>query len=210
MRSHPEWSAKSLLIYTLLVFILGNLISFVSTGIELMMVSRVVLAASMGVYLVVSLAIASNLATPGKQGGAIATVIMGFSSALVLGVPLGRLVATHTDWRYIFAGIGPLTIPILISIIKGIPAIPGQAPIPFKQQFALFKELRITSALLTTLFWIMGYSVAFTYISPFLLKVVKLDPSEVSMGLFAFGLFSIAGARLGGFGTDKWGFPGHC
>ncbi|WP_248930306.1 MFS transporter [Paenibacillus hamazuiensis] len=198
---------KKLLIYTLVVFILGNFIAFISSGIELMMLSRVVLAMSMGVYLVVSLAVAAHLSAPGKQGRAIAAVIMGFSTSLVLGVPIGRLIASYTDWRYIFAGIGLLAIPTLIAIAKAVPVIAGQASVPFSRQLALFKEIRITSGLLATLFWILGYSVVFTYISPYLIKVVQLEQSQVSLGIFVFGLFSIAGARLGGYGTDKWGVP---
>jgi DHA1 family putative efflux transporter-like MFS transporter len=56
-----------------------------------------------------------------------------------------------------------------------------------------------------TFFWIAGYSIVYTYISPFLLTVTGMSEKGVSAGLFAFGIASLFGSKFGGYSTDKWG-----
>lgn len=196
---------KKLLAYAMIGFIAGNAIAYLSSGFGLLMVSRVVLALSTGVFAVGSLAFAARLAPKGKQGSAIATVITGLSVSMVLGVPLGRVMAAYMSWNAIFAVIGLISIPALIAINRYIPSMQGQQSISLKNQLALLKDKRVTATLLTTLFWIAGYEIVFAYIAPYLLTVVHFTSSQVSISLFAFGLFSILGSRLGGLGADRWG-----
>ncbi|MFC5468991.1 MFS transporter [Cohnella suwonensis] len=196
---------KRLLAYSLIGFIAGNAIAYFSGSYGFLMVSRVVLALSTGVFAVGSLAFAARLAPEGKQGSAIATVITGLSVSMVLGVPLGRVMAAFMSWNAIFAVIGLISIPALAAIYRYIPSMQGQASASMKHQLALLKDRRVSSTLLTTLFWIAGYEIVFAYISPYLLHVVHFTSGQLSIGLFAFGLFSILGSRLGGMGSDRWG-----
>ncbi len=94
----------------------------------------------------------------------------------------------------------------MIVIFLVIPRSNGDEPVPLRRQLALIKQPKITVALTITFFWIAGYSIVYTYISPFLLTVTVSEQS-VSIGLFAFGIASLIGSKLGGYSTDKWGFP---
>lgn len=198
---------RKLLLYSLGVFAIGNVIALVLPGFEFLMASRIVLALSTGVFVVTALTVASKLAPPGKQGSAIATLVMGFSTALIVGVPLGRVIASVYDWKLFFGGIGALGLIAMIIIHFTIPRTDGEEPVPIGKQLALLKQPKIAVALLVTFFWIGGYSIAYTYISPFLLQVTQLSEQGVSVGLFAFGIASLIGSKLGGFSTDKWGAP---
>lgn len=60
-------------------------------------------------------------------------------------------------------------------------------------------------ALAITFFWLGGYSLAYTYISPFLLEVTHLNESLISAALFVFGVASLIGSKVGGYSTDKRG-----
>ncbi|OXM84800.1 MFS transporter [Paenibacillus rigui] len=196
---------RKLLMYALGVFVVGNVIAVALPGFEFLVASRVILALSTGVFVVTALTVASKLAPPDKQGSAIATLVMGFSTALIVGVPLGRVVASLYDWKTIFGGIGFLGLLAILAVALTIPQTDGEEPVPIRQQLALLKEPRITVALLITFFWISGYSIAYTYISPFLLTVTGMSEQGVSAGLFAFGIASLIGSKFGGFSTDKWG-----
>ncbi|MBW7461822.1 MFS transporter, partial [Paenibacillus sepulcri] len=138
---------------------------------------------------------------------AIATLVMGFSTALIIGVPLGRVVASAYDWRLIFGGIGILGLLAMLMIYFTIPQTESEQPVPIRQQLALLKQPKIAIALTVTFFWIGGYSIVYTYISPFLLEITGMSEKWVSIGLFAFGIFSLIGSKLGGFSTDRWGAP---
>jgi len=198
---------KKLMLSALGLFFLGSLITVTSTGYGMLMGARIILAISTGVFMVVALTVAAKIANPGKQGGSIATVLLGFNLALILGVPLGRLIAGSYDWKIIFTGIGVLSLMAMFVLLLAIPKSEGEAPVPIRQQLALFKTPRISAALSISFFWIMGYTILYTYITPFLLTITGMSERMVSIGLFAFGLASLLGSQVGGYGADKWGIP---
>lgn len=198
---------KKLMLLALGLFFIGNLITITSTGYGMLMGARIILAISTGVFMVVALTVAAKMASPGKQGGSIATVLLGFNLALILGVPLGRVVAGSYDWKVIFTGIGVLSLLAMLVLLLAIPKSEGEAPVPIREQLALFKTPRISAALSISFFWIMGYTILYTYITPFLLTITGMSERMVSIGLFAFGLASLLGSQVGGYGADKWGIP---
>ncbi|MCM3702655.1 MFS transporter [Paenibacillus macerans] len=198
---------RKLMLLTLALFFVGNLITVISSGYGMLIGARIILAISTGVFMVVALTVAAKISHPGKQGGAIATVLLGFNLALILGVPLGRIIASANDWRIIFTGLGVLSLIAMLILLVTIPKSEGEAHVPIRKQLTLLKSPRITVALSISFFWIMGYTILYTYITPFLLDITGMSERMVSIGLFAFGLASIIGSQVGGYGTDKWGIP---
>ncbi|WP_019909201.1 MFS transporter [Paenibacillus sp. HW567] len=198
---------RKLLVYSLGVFAVGNIIAVVLPGFGFLVVSRIILALSMGVFVVTSFTVATKMTPPDKQGSAIATLLMGFSISLIIGVPLGRVIASVYDWRLIFGGIGALSILAMIVIRLVIPRSNGDESVPLRKQLALIKQPKIMVALMITFLWISGYSIVYTYISPFLLSITGMNSKTVIIALFAFGIASLFGSKFGGYSTDKWGFP---
>jgi DHA1 family putative efflux transporter-like MFS transporter len=196
---------RKLLLYALGIFVIGNGIAVALPGFESLIASRIILALSTGVFIVTALTVVSKMALPEKQASAIATLVMGFSTALIVGVPLGRVIASTYNWKAIFGGIGILGLLAMLVIFFTIPRTEGEEPVPLRKQLALLKEPRISAALSVTFFWIAGYSITYTYISPFLLTVTGMSEKGVSAGLFAFGIASLIESKLGGYSTDRWG-----
>ncbi|MDG0808036.1 MFS transporter [Cohnella rhizosphaerae] len=206
MAATAKVDRKRLMIYALAVFVVGNFAALAFSGYGFLIVSRIILALSSGVFVVTSLTVAAKLARPEKQGSAIATLVMGFSTALIVGVPLGRLISSLYNWQLVFGAIGLLGVLGIALVAYTVPRTESERPIPLRDQIRLLANPKIAVALLVTLFWIGGYSITYTYISPFLLDITGLSERWVSIGLFALGVASLIGSKLGGFGTDKWGF----
>lgn len=198
---------RKLMLAALALFLLGNLVTITTTGFAMLFGARIILAIGTGVFMVVALTVASKTAQPGKQGGAIATVLLGFNLALILGVPLGRVIAGSYDWKMIFTGIGVLSLIAMFVLLLTIPKSKGEIPVPIREQLSLLKTPRISIALSISFFWILGYTIIYTYISPFLLTITGMSDQMVSIGLFAFGIASLLGSQVGGYGADKWGIP---
>ncbi|NRS47766.1 MFS transporter [Brevibacillus sp. HB2.2] len=198
---------RKLMLAALVLFLLGNLVTITTTGFAMLFGARIILAIGTGVFMVVALTVASKIAQPGKQGGAIATVLLGFNLALILGVPLGRVIAGSYDWKIIFTGIGVLSLIAMFVLLLTIPKSKGEIPVPIREQLSLLKTPRISIALSISFFWILGYTIIYTYISPFLLTITGMSDRMVSIGLFVFGIASLLGSQVGGYGADKWGIP---
>jgi DHA1 family putative efflux transporter-like MFS transporter len=198
---------RKLMLSALALFFAGNLVTVTTTGYGMLIGARIILAIGTGVFMVVALTVAAKIAHPGKQGSAIATVLLGFNLALILGVPLGRVIAGSYDWKLIFTGIGVLSLIAMFVLLLTIPKSEGEAPVPIREQLSLLKTPRISVALSISFFWILGYTILYTYITPFLLTITGMSERMVSIGLFAFGLASLLGSQVGGYGADKWGIP---
>lgn len=200
-----KFERKNILVYSMLVFIVGNTIAFISSDFNLLVISRIVMAMSGGLYFVVATNYAAKLAQPSKQGSAIATIITAFTVSLVLGVPIGTFIATYIDWRYIFLFIAAVTLINLLLLTRLIPKLVGNESLSFKQQLLLIRDKRIISSLLTTVFWILGYTMVFAYIAPLLSELGGYSTDRISSFLFVLGIFAFIGSRIGGYAVDKWG-----
>jgi DHA1 family putative efflux transporter-like MFS transporter len=132
-------------------------------------------------------------------------ITMGISASLVFGVPIGRVIAAAYDWKVIFWGIGFFTLLGIFAVARTIPSTEGEASVPLGKQLALLKKPKIAFALGVTLFVFISYSVVNTYITPFLTSVMSMSEREVSVILFALGIASLIGSKLGGFLADRIG-----
>ena len=139
MAATARMERRKLLLYSLAVFVAGNGIAVALPGFGFLIGSRIILAVSTGVFVVTALTVAAKLAPPGKQGSAIATLVMGFSTALIIGVPLGRVAASVYDWKMIFGGIGLLGLVAMFLISFSIPNTGNEEPVPLRNQLALLK-----------------------------------------------------------------------
>jgi DHA1 family putative efflux transporter-like MFS transporter len=198
---------RKLMISSLGLFVLGNIIAFVLPSYEWFIVARVITALGAGMVLVNAVTIATKIASKGKQGSAIATVITGFTAALIIGVPLGRVIAELLDWKNIFLGIGLLGFLAMIIIYFAIPSTEGDKPVSLFQQIALLKKPKVIMALSVTFFWLGGYSTVYTYLTPYLLSVSGINSKLLSGTFLIFGIASLFGSKFGGYSTDRWGVP---
>lgn len=199
---------EKLLIYAMGIFVLANVLSFVLPGYELFVLARVIMALGAGMVVVTALDIAAKIAAPGKQASAIATVIMGFTASLIIGVPLGRIVAVEFGWKSVFGFLALGGLLAMFVLYAALPKINGDKPMPLSKQLAFLKNGNVALGLAITFFWLGGYSIAYTYILPYLLNVASLNEDMLRVALLVFGIASLVGSKLGGFSTDKWGvFP---
>ncbi|OMD17620.1 MFS transporter [Paenibacillus odorifer] len=196
---------KKLLMTTLGVFIASNGLMFVDLAYETVLWLRIIQGASGGIATVVAMAIATRLVEKEKRGNAIGIILMGLSSSLVLGVPVGTFFSEMFGWRVLFVLIGLLSILPLLIIYKKVPAIKEEEKVTLRMQLSILKNPTILMALVITLFYVSGYSTLFTYITPFLQATSSLSMTEISGVLFLAGICSFVGSRLGGQLADAKG-----
>ncbi|MFP3840420.1 MFS transporter [Bacillus safensis] len=196
---------KKVLLAAIFVFILGNMLAFFSHHFVLLLLSRVIMAMSGGLYIVVATNYAAQIAPPEKKGSAMATVITGFTVSLVLGVPIGTFLSGQVDWHYIFLIIALGTACLFMLLYQLLPRIEGHSHLPLKQQLHILQDRRVISGLATTVFWILGYTMVFAYISPLLRQTAGFSLEMTSMALLVLGISAFIGSRFGGFAVDQWG-----
>lgn len=196
---------QKLLVAAMGIFVIANVLAFVLPGYGLFVAARALMALGAGTVVVTSLDIAAKIAPEGKQASSIANVVMGFTASLIIGVPLGRMAAAEYGWRSVFGLLALAGGLAMIVLYFTLPRVKGDTPVPLSQQLRFLKNPRTFLGLSITFFWLGGYSVAYTYISPYLLTVAGLHENVLSGVLLAFGIASLIGSKFGGYSTDKWG-----
>ncbi|MGN7946687.1 MFS transporter [Bacillus sp. 22446] len=196
---------RKILTWTLIIFILSNFITSISHSFEMVMITRVLQGISGGTAIVVAMAVATRLVEREKRGTAIGIILMGLSSSLVLGVPIGTFLSSVIGWKGLFAAIGVITLIPLIVVYRRIPSMKEQEPVTLRMQLSILKDKRILLAVAVTLFYVGGYSTLFTYLTPFLQKSANLSITEISGILLLAGICSFLGSSLGGMAADKKG-----
>ncbi|WP_025723697.1 MFS transporter [Paenibacillus polymyxa] len=196
---------KKLLMTTLGVFIASNGLMFVDLAYETVLWIRIIQGASGGIATVVAMAVATRLVEKEKRGNAIGIILMGLSSSLVLGVPMGTFFSEMFGWRVLFVLIGLLSVLPLLIIYKKVPAIKEEEKVTLRMQLSILRNPTILMALVITLFYVGGYSTLFTYITPFLQATSSLSMTEISVVLLLAGICSFVGSRVGGQLADAKG-----
>ncbi|TYR80657.1 MFS transporter [Priestia megaterium] len=196
---------KKLLVFSLVVFIIGCLSSFFSISYSILIISRLILGLSAGLYTVVSLSSAVKLVSVEKMGSAIGIIALGFGSSMALGVPIGIVIADWWSWQMIFVILAISCLLIMLGLIRLMPQIEGDAPVPFTKQFTVLGNPVIVSGLLISLLMYTSNSMMLTYLSPYLQTILHLKASSIGMIILALGIVGMIGSRLGGLSADKWG-----
>ncbi|USD83586.1 MFS transporter [Bacillus safensis] len=196
---------RKILSWMLIIFTLSNIITSVSHSFEMVLMTRVLQGISGGTAIVVAMAVATRLVEREKRGTAIGIILMGLSSSLVLGVPIGTFLSSMIGWKALFAVIGLITLIPLIVVYRRIPSMKEQEPVTLGMQLSILKDKRILLAVAVTLFYVGGYSTLFTYLTPFLQESANLSITEISGILLLAGICSFLGSSLGGVAADKKG-----
>lgn len=200
-----RFERKKVYLIALFIFFLGNIMTFFSPDFTWMMIARVITAASTALIVVLSLTIAAKIVEPPYRAKAIGLIFMGISSSLVLGVPLGILIADAFGWRVIFLAIAALSLGSMALIALYIQPIPGGTAVPLKQQLKAVASAKIGTAHLATMFMLAGHYTVYAYFTPFLETNLQLNPFWVSVCYLVFGIAAVSGGAIGGTMSDAIG-----
>lgn len=192
-------SRKTLLMVLMVVFIIGNIVAAIAPTFELLMVARFITAFSHGVFFSIGATIAVQLVPAHKKASAIALMFTGLTVATVTGVPLGTFIGQAFGWRATFWGVAALGVIAIAASALLIPKNLKQSPpAKFSDMFKLVTNGRLILGFAITALGYGGTFVAFTYLTPILEDVTKIDSKLVSIVLLVYGIAVAIGNAIGG------------
>ncbi|HWL23222.1 MAG TPA: MFS transporter [Ureibacillus sp.] len=192
-------SRKSLLLWIMIVFIIGNTIAAISTTIGLLLVARVISAFSHGVFMSIGSTIAADLVPENRRASAISIMFTGLTVATVTGVPFGTFIGQQLGWRTAF-----ITIVIIgvIALIANSILVPSNlrkgVKTTFRDQLKLVTNGRILLLFIITALGYGGTFVVFTFLTPLLQDITGFNEGSVAIILLAYGLAIAIGNMIGG------------
>jgi predicted MFS family arabinose efflux permease len=197
-------SRRSLLIWSMAAFAASNLLAALAPNFAVLAFARVLLALSAGTFMPTAASYASTTIEPARRGKALAFVYSGMTVALVIGVPIGTLLAAWFSWRATFAGVALLAVFALVGIVAKLRASPTPAAISLKERLAVARRPELLAVLaLTTLAALSAFSIN-TYFGAYLEGVFNISSQGVALFLFGMGVAAACGNALGGYASDNW------
>ncbi|WP_346857010.1 MFS transporter [uncultured Draconibacterium sp.] len=196
---------QKIFMLALAVIMLASLIMFLTVNYHLLLAARIIMALGVGVFNVYCFIAATGLAPENKRTSAVATVTIGYNAALIVGLPVGRMVTAVWGWQSIFAFTAVFCLTAIPVMYKYIPAVHTKSETSFTKEFTVIFKPKILLNLLVTFFWISGYAMLYSYITPFLKNTSSMNENLLSVALFAFGIATLIGNKSGGFLGDRIG-----
>lgn len=200
-----RWDRRAVLVFALGTAAAGNAVSAVATSYPLLLGGRVIAAFGAALFTPAATLFATTLLPPHERGRAVARVFGGLTFALVLGVPVGALLADPLGYRGVFAVVAAVCAVLALTARLGLPALDPPPPAGLRERFAVAADRRAQLVLGMTVLGVLSAMVVFTYAAPLLDRTAGATGGALSLLLLAYGLGAMVGNSVGGRAADRFG-----
>lgn len=187
---------KKLLLGTLTVFSTCQVLSVISIGFPFLVVSRIGVACAHSIFWAIASPLAVRVVSKEHQSKALSAIITGTAIAMVLGMPLGRMIGLQIGWRMTFLFVAVISFLVLVYLAFVFPKIENTESFSINQLPELFKNSRLMITYIITFLFATGYYTTYSYIEPFLQRVAGFPSTLVTITLMLFGVAGLSGSYL--------------
>ena len=191
---------KRLLLSIIALFVVSHVASAFAEGYYTLMLSRIGVACSHAIFWSIAPPLAVRTVPDGKRALGLSTIATGSSVAMVVGLPLGRVVGLYVGWRMTFLSIAIISALIFIFIAVVFPKLQSRGKFAFKQLPALLHNRVLVGVFIMSVLFATAHYTGYSYIEPFLGKVASMSPDVVTLVLIVFG----ASGMLGSIAFSKY------
>ncbi|EHF9747099.1 sugar transporter [Salmonella enterica subsp. enterica serovar Typhimurium] len=193
-----QMERRKLLIYLFVLFIASHVLSFLAWNFTVLVISRIGIAFAHAIFWSITASLAIRLASAGKRAQALSLIATGTALAMVLGLPIGRVVGQYFGWRTTFFAIGMGALITLLCLIKLLPKLPSEHSGSLKSLPLLFRRPALMSLYVLTVVVVTAHYTAYSYIEPFVQNVAGLSANFATVLLLILGGAGIIGSLVFG------------
>ncbi|HEV7914188.1 MAG TPA: MFS transporter [Albitalea sp.] len=198
-----NWPRRRLLFALMALFAIGNLASAMAPGYLSLNLLRFAAGLPHGAYFGVAALVAASLAPPHRRAGAVGLVMLGLTSATLVGVPIAAWLGQHLGWRAAFvlvSAIAAIACVLIRRFVPDLPAAHGASPL---RELGALARPQVWMTLGIGAIGFGGLFSVFSYIKPLLTEVTGMPVAAVPLVLSLFGLGMVAGNVVGSRLADR-------
>ena len=191
-----RYGLRTLILATLGVFILSNSLASIATDFWTLLGARLVLACAHAIYWSIATPAAVRLVAPQFKTVAMSMLIAGSSMAVILGMPLGRVIGLNLGWRMSFLTMAIIAAVTLAYMCFVFPKLEKTEKFTFKQLPELLRNKALLGLYgIATVVPTAQYA-AYSYIEPFMKFVAQMSDGMVTISLMIFGCAGLLGSAI--------------
>ena len=187
---------RKLLLGLVAAFSAFQVMSFSSVNYAMLMASRIGVACTHAIFWSIISPIAVKIAPEEHRALALSMVVTGSSIAMILGMPIGRMIGLHIGWRMTFLSIGIFSFATFLYLLATLPSIAPSGKFSVRDLPEMLHNKALVGLYLFVLLFSGAYYICYSYIEPFLKQIVGMPDSLVTRVLMIFGCAGIVGSIL--------------
>lgn len=201
-----SFKRKSLLIFSLLIFVTANVLSAYITDFYLLLAVRMIPAFFHPVYWSIALSAAGETADPKEKSRAVSIIFSGLTLATVLGVPLAAFMSDLFSWQSSFLLTAFINAVALAGVWIYLPPIQNKTGTSKGFPSHIFYNKRLWIGLFLAFLTIAAMYSTYGYMADFLKNITQMNGKQVSLMLFLFGTVGIIGNTIAGKYMSRFPF----
>ena len=178
------------------LFAVFQILSGLANDYFTLVAARLGVAVAHAVFWSIAAPLAVKVVEPRYRLAALSAVATGTSIAMIVGLPLGRVIGLALGWRMTFYSIAAVTMMTLVLLLAVFPKVQNPGTFSARKLPDLFRDRVLLGIYLLIALFVTGYYTGYSYIEPFLLDVVGMSPELVTLALTLFGFAGIGGSIL--------------
>ena len=193
-----HWERKRLLLLLFAAFFASHVLSYFAQNFAVLLVSRIGVALAHAVFWSITAALVVRIAPAGRGNQALSFLGMGTVLAMVLGIPIGRVIGNAYGWRLSFLGIGAVALLTAAVLARNLPPLPSVNSGSLASVPLLLKRRVLLMLYAFTVLMITAHFAAYSYIEPFVREVGGFAPGQITALLVIYGLAGFIGSFVFG------------
>lgn len=198
---------RRLLLGTIGLFSVCQVLSAVSPGYGILILSRLGVACAHAIFWSIASPLAVRVVSEKYRAFALSMIVTGTSLAMILGMPLGRIIGLSLGWRMTFVCVAAVALIAAVYLCFVFPKVPASEPFTLSQLPGLLKNRLLISIYVLTFLIAGAYYIGYSYIEPFLSQVAGLSDGMVTIALTVFGAAGLLGSYLFSRCYDRFRYP---
>lgn len=202
-----KMSQSRLLKEMLFLNIIFGVLSIITKNFLILLMARFMLGLVGTTYSVLATTTIASLSCHDKVGRNLSLLITGSAIALMIGIPLCRVLINCYSWQSIYFVLILFMVMGLIYFVICLPHLKQEnTSLNKKAELSLFKNKNVMMVVMSSLITFIGYGGFYTYITPYIVEVFPSLEAVMSILLVFIGACSFLGNLLGGVICDRIGF----